>query len=419
MLDISTKKFSKLNITGVFSSDIAFSPDGNKIVFSKTPNDFEYYKWRVEEDLILEIYDLVNEETIMKLSNFDRGVTPIKWTSKGILATWQDKTNYRIGMVSENGAIVPIYDNPVSSMSSADITTNGENTVYINTEENKAAEVYINGVQITNESKIYENRLLSKKELISWKTSDGLIIEGVLSKPYNYEPDKKYPLLVVIHGGPTWASFPIHNMNKLYPIEQFVENGFIVLEPNYRGSSGYGNKFMSSNFRMLGIGDYEDVISGVDYLIEKGIADKEKAGVMGWSQGGYISAFCTTYSSRFKAVSVGAGISNWITYYVNTDITNFTRSYLGATPWDDPEIYAKTSPMTYINTACTPTLIQHGDSDTRVPAPNAHELFRALQDKGVESELVIYKKMSHSPQKPGLHKAIMEQNLEWFIKHVK
>lgn len=419
IFDIETKKARKLDIDGILSSDVVFSPEGSKIAFSKTPMSSEFYKWNVIDDLIMETYDLEKAKTIMKFSKHDRSITPICWTRKGILGIWQDRTSYKIGLFSDNGEILHIYNDDMSYIDSAAITEDGENIAYIRFEENRAEEVYFNNVQITNESKIYENKLLSIKELINWNTKDGLEIEGVLSKPYDFDPNRVYPLLVVIHGGPTWASFPFHNMNKLYPIEQFIEAGFIVLEPNYRGSSGYGNKFLTANFRMLGVGDYEDVISGVDMLIKKGIADRDKVGVMGWSQGGYISAFCSTYSNRFKAISVGAGISNWITYYVNTDITTFTRSYLGTTPWEDPEIYAKTSPMTYIKTACTPTLIQHGDRDNRVPVPNAFELYRALQDSKVESNLVIFKGMAHSPQKPGLHKAIMEQNLSWFMEHVK
>ena len=116
------------------------------------------------------------------------------------------------------------------------------------------------------------------------------------------------------------------------------------------------------------------------------MVDKDRVGAMGWSQGGYISAFITCYSDRFKAVSVGAGISDWMTYYVNTDIHPFTRQYLKATPWDDPEIYRKTSPITYVNRAQTPTLIQHGDQDKRVPPPNAFELYQALKDRGVPVE---------------------------------
>lgn len=417
-LDIATKKYTKLNIAGNFDSHIVFSLDGKKIAFAKTPRESEYYTWTVYEDMIFELYDLEKEQSLIKLSDFDRSVTPVKWTGKGILVTWQDRANYRMGIVSEQGEITPIYSDDNCYIVDADSTADGKTIAYIKIEPFKAFELYMNDQRVTHDSSIYENKLLSKKELLTWTTKDGLEIEGVLSKPQDYDVNKAYPLLVVVHGGPTWASFPIHNMNKLYPIEQFAEHGYLVLEPNYRGSSGYGNQFMTSNFRMLGIGDYEDVISGIDYLIENNIVDSKRVGIMGWSQGGYISAFCATFSNRFKAISVGAGISNWTTYYVNTDITTFTRSYLGATPWNDPEIYAKTSPMNYINTACTPTLIQHGDSDQRVPVPNAYELFRGLQDLNVESELVIFKGMGHSPQKPGIHRAIMEQNLEWFIKRV-
>ena len=160
------------------------------------------------------------------------------------------------------------------------------------------------------------------------------------------------------------------------------------------------------------------MISGVDFLIAQGYVDPEKVGIMGWSQGGYISAFCSTYSNRFKAISVGAGISNWVTHYVGTDAGFVTRAYLGDTPWNDKDIYQKTSPMNYINSAQTPTLIQHGDRDKRVPVSNAYELYRGLQDVGVETKLVILKNIAHSPYKPGMYRAIMKQNLTWFCHHL-
>jgi dipeptidyl aminopeptidase/acylaminoacyl peptidase len=156
----------------------------------------------------------------------------------------------------------------------------------------------------------------------------------------------------------------------------------------------------------------------VDFLIEQGFVNPEKMGAMGWSQGGYISAFLTTNTDRFKAISVGAGISNWMTYYVNTDIHPFTRQYLKATPWDDPEIYAKTSPMTNIKQARTPTLIQHGEFDRRVPIPNAYELFQGLQDVGVETELIVYKGFGHGISKPKERLAAMWHNWKWFAKYI-
>lgn len=346
ILDIETKSVTKLKVTAKLGSSVSFSPDGKKVAYLRAPRDKKYYETNVEENYVLEIYDLDKNKIINSFKEFDAGIIKFKWTSKGIFALWQDRTRILAGFILGNGETKLLCDDAICLILDTAITSDGENVAYIKIAENETCEFYLNERKITSDSKAYENKLLSRKELVTWETKDGLEIEGVLSLPQDFDTKKIYPLLVVIHGGPTWASFPVHNMIRNYPIEQFIEKGFIVLEPNYRGSSGYGNKFLTANYRMLGIGDYEDVISGVDMLIEKGIADRERIGVMGWSQGGYISAFCATYSNRFKAISVGAGISNWITYYVNTDITTFTREYLGNNPWKDKEIYEKTSPMT-------------------------------------------------------------------------
>ncbi len=199
---------------------------------------------------------------------------------------------------------------------------------------------------------------------------------------------------------------------------QWLARGALVLRPNYRGSAGYGEAFRSLNVRNLGVGDAWDVLSGVDHLIERGIVDVERMGAMGWSQGGYISAFLTTNTDRFQAISVGAGISDWMTYYVNTDIHPFTRQYLQTTPWDDPEIYALTSPITNVKQASTPTLIQHGEFDRRVPIPNAYQLYQGLQDQGVETRLIVYKGFGHGINKPRERLAALQHNWEWFARHV-
>ena len=237
-------------------------------------------------------------------------------------------------------------------------------------------------------------------------------------KPPGYAPDRAYPLMVVIHGGPTGTSRPQLAGGYVYPILDWLKKGAAVLMPNYRGSAGYGADFRALNVRNLGVGDAWDVLSGVEALVERGVADPDRVAAMGWSQGGYISAFLTTTSDSFRAISVGAGISNWMTYYVNTDIHGFTREYLKGTPWDDPEVYAKTSPMTYIEQAVTPTLIQHGEFDARVPTPNAYELYQGLQDVGVETRLIIYKGFGHGITKPRERLAAMWHNWEWFARHI-
>ena len=136
---------------------------------------------------------------------------------------------------------------------------------------------------------------------------------------------------------------------------------------------------------------------------------------MGWSNGGYVSAFCSTYSNRFKAASVGGGITNWSSHYVHTDIPYSIKMYLGSTPWEDPAIYSLVSPTNYLKSACTPTLIQHGEEDLRVPVTNAYELYRGLQEMNVHSKLVVFKEMAYSSNQPKVNATIMEQNLTWFL----
>jgi dipeptidyl aminopeptidase/acylaminoacyl peptidase len=262
---------------------------------------------------------------------------------------------------------------------------------------------------------------LGTSEVVHWTSRDGARIEGVLRKPAGWRAGGRRPLLVVIHGGPTGVSRPSRfAATYVYPIEHWLAKGALVLEPNYRGSAGYGAAFRALNVRNLGVGDAWDVVSGIESLARSGLVDSTRVGVMGWSQGGYISAFLATHESRrFRAISVGAGISDWMTYYVNTDITPFTRQYLKATPWDDPEIFAKTSPITTVREgASCPVLIQHGGADARVPTPDARELYRALLDVGVEARLTVFPGFGHGLGKPKALRAALEENRDWFDARV-
>ncbi len=419
ILDIKAGELKKLNIDKLLGGSVCFSPEGSKICYSASIRGKDYYQTHIQDNT-LEIYDINTGGRIQPLKDFDSTVIPLRWTAKGILIRWQHKTNYLIGLLCEDGTVEMLSETVNSFIMDASITRNGNHLAYNKAITNETFEIYLDDKKITNENSFFKGKIKSNREIISWKSSDGLEIEGVLSTPVDFDANKKYPLLVVIHGGPAWASFPIFSdcFNEKYPIEQFIEKGFIVLEPNYRGSSGYGNEFLKANYRKLGIANYDDVISGVDKLVDKGMADKDRVGVMGWSNGGYISAFCSTFSSRFKAVSVGGGITNWSSHYVNTDIPYFIRMYLGNSPWNDPEIYSKTSPMTYIKSACTPTLIQHGEKDARVPTPNAYELYQGLRDMEVDTELIIFKGMAYSSDQPGINVAIMKQNLMWFSHYI-
>ncbi len=398
-----------------------WSPDGTQIAYvTANSGKFFYYS----NSRIAAVPSTGGAPRVLTQS-FDEDPNLLRWAPEGIYFSALQKTTSHLFALDPNSETVKQIDLPGSEFSSQfSFSIDFKRLAYRGTGPNRFAEIYSSDllfpspIQLTQAGSQLAAFDTAKREVIHWKSGDGAVIEGILYKPTDFSPAKKYPLLVVIHGGPTGIDLPGITADRYYPIERFLAKGALVLRPNYRGSAGYGEKFRSLNVRNLGVGDYADVISGVDYLISQGFVDKDRVGSMGWSEGGYISAFITASSDRFKAVSVGAGISDWTTYYVNTDITPFAPQYLHATPWDDAEIYRKTSPISYITKARTPTLIQHGGADKRVPIANAFELRQALEDHGVPVKMVIYDGFGHPIDKPKQQRAVMEENENWFNHYI-
>jgi dipeptidyl aminopeptidase/acylaminoacyl peptidase len=420
LLDVSTKKIDTLvrNPTGDFFN--RWSPDGTAFVYGSSLSDSttNYFK-----NNRLFIFDLNTKTSREIAQDIDENKYVADWNKNGLFVFAFQKTKQKIFTIDPKTGKSKSIAIALDLIGGISFSKNTELVAVSGRHFDGLNEIYT-GVfnqplkKITSSSNQIAAWNTPVNEIISWKSIDGATIEGVLLKPKNYDAKKKYPLLVVIHGGPTGIDLPEPTPTYVYPIIQWVEKGAMILRVNYRGSAGYGEKFRSLNVRNLGVGDMWDVVSGVEYLKYKGMIDTSKIGAMGWSQGGYISAFLATNTNIFKAISVGAGISNWVTYYVNTDITPFTRQYLQATPWNDMDIYLKTSPMTNIKKASTPTLIQHGEFDKRVPIPNAYELYRGLQDNGVPSKLIVYKGFGHGINKPKERLAAIWHNWQWFNKYL-
>ncbi len=401
--------------------DPKWSPDGSEIAYV-TSDGAKYFFYTNRK---IAVVPSGGGKPRVLTASFDEDPGLLQWSAAGIYFSALQQTRSSLFLLDpKSGNIRPVAM-PGSEIAGAFTFAKDAKTIaFRGAGANKYAEIYVGNLsggapkQITHASDQLTSFNTARRELVQWKSGDGAMVEGVLVKPADFDPKKKYPLLVVIHGGPTGIDVPSITADRYYPVERFVAKGALVLRPNYRGSAGYGEKFRSLNVRNLGVGDYTDVISGVDSLIAQGFVDKDRVGSMGWSEGGYISAFITTSSDRFKAVSVGAGISDWMTYYANTDITPFAPQYLHATPWDDPEIYRKTSPISYLKTAKTPTLIQHGGADRRVPIANGFELRQALEDKGVPVKMVIYDGFGHPINKPKQQRAVMEENENWFGHYI-
>ena len=274
-------------------------------------------------------------------------------------------------------------------------------------------------VQLTNATAQVSDWSLGTREVIRWHASDGLEIEGVLWLPEDFDPTVSHPLMVVVHGGPRAVSRPTLVARTLYPVEQWLARGAVVLMPNYRGSAGYGPEFRTAHHRTLGPGDAGDVLAGVEHLIGQGYIDTERVAVMGWSYGGFISAWLTATTDRFAAISVGAGISDWATHYAWEPANITTKIFsFGVAPHEDPEEWDRASPMTHIAGASTPTLIQHVDGDPIVTVLNAYELYQALLDLGVEAKFVEYSGRGHGPSGLKALRGVLWHNLEWFGSHI-
>jgi len=412
-------------------SNPTFSPDGKQLAFSTAlASPYFYYTnghiATVDLDKVLAKTATTPADVKDLTAKFDEDPRLVDWGPDGIYFEALQKTSSHLFRLDPSTIQVTRITSPDAFIGEdASLTKDFKTVAVIAEDGSHMAELYVSPVdrfaprKLTDFTAQVRGWNLGTAEVVSWKSQDGATVEGILHKPADYDPSKKYPLLVMIHGGPTGISFPLLSPNDTYyPVQIFLSKGALVLQPNYRGSAGYGAAFRALNVRNLGVGDMWDVMSGVDSLIKKGIVDPAKLGSMGWSEGGYISAFLTTHTDRFKAISVGAGISDWMTYYVNTDITPFTRQYLHSTPWDDPAIYAKTSPITTIKQAKTPTLIQHGSVDKRVPVPDGFELYRGLQDQHVPSRLILYQGFGHPITKPKSNRAVMQSNLDWFSHYI-
>lgn len=260
---------------------------------------------------------------------------------------------------------------------------------------------------------------VGKTEVIRWTSIDGQEIEGLLSYPVNYQAGKRVPLLLVIHGGPAGVfTQSFIAAPSIYPIAAFTSQGYAVLRVNPRGSSGYGKKFRFANYKDWGGGDYKDLMTGVDRLIQDGIADPDRLGVMGWSYGGFMTSWVITQTRRFKAASIGAAVTNLMSFTGTADIPGFIPDYFGAQPWDNLDIYRAHSPMFHVKGVTTPSLIQHGESDIRVPISQGYEIYNALKAQGVPVRMLVLPRQPHGPNEPKMLLKVMQTNLEWFNKYL-
>jgi dipeptidyl aminopeptidase/acylaminoacyl peptidase len=414
-----------------------FSPDGKLVAFQSTGGRSD---WLAEEQL----YVVPSAGGAPRLVSGDYNRTPVRvaWSddSKSLFFEGAWNTTSQIFRVNADGTgfrNLSQFDGAIS-----DVAIQNGTAVFVRQSLATPPELYVSSIdaftprQLTHHNDALRNRELPETRVIRWKNpKDGLEIEGLLTLPPGYQKGTRYPLLTFAHGGPAsrFDQAFLGYLGYVYAPNVLATEGFAVLRPNPRGTGGYGEKFRAANRNDWGGLDWVDINAGIDKVIADGIADPKRLGMMGWSYGGFMTAWAQGHSDRLKAISIGAPVVDLLSFHGTTDIRAFIPSYFrgkenaqAATQTDDETLMAirrapmsldelrEHSPLWHLKPSPARILIQHGDADDRVPLSQGTMLYRTLQEMGVDVEMAIYPRSPHVPREPKQRIDVMRRNLEFF-----
>jgi len=417
VLDVASGNQRKVAETADPTQTARWSPDGRWIAYLSSAGLVVY-------QVNLFVVDS-NGGKPKKISNlFELNAGEPVWSPDGktIYFSSDDREAMKLFAADVTAGTVRGLTDSASLATLAEISANGKTAVGTWSDSTHPTEVFRSDLnfasleRITNQNAWLAEYALGATEVVRWKSSkDGLEIDGIVTKPVDWDGMHKVPFLVNPHGGPTGASLLTFN-----PTEQIMAaNGYLVLEPNFRGSTGRGEKFEAANKDDWGNGDFKDDMSGVQALVDKGWADPERLGAFGWSYGGYMTMWMDTQTDRFKAISPGAGLPDLYSMYSQTDIHRYlTVFYSAKAPWDNFQEYWDHSAMKFVGNVKTPTMILHGQADTRVPIPQSEEFYRALYEKHVPVEYVTYPRENHGFVEPRHIQDRWQRYLVFFGKYL-
>ena len=416
------------NNAEIGESGLSFSPDSRQVAFS-APDTLEAYSMANDRIYVRAISD--RGKPFRKIGNtFDGDVGVGFWAkdgntiyfNQGIKATNQivslDVRYNTVRPLTEEQASVSIDQDEKTGALLINYADGATPPTLFTVDAIADASTRTKWRQLTDPNPQVKGFQLGAQEEITWKSKDGTMVGGVLVKPVGYRAGQRYPLIVAIHGGP--ASADVLSFNGGYGSQVWAGAGYLVLRPNYRGSTNYGNKHQTDIVGNYMAPGFDDIMAGVDHLIAQGIADPDRMGALGWSAGGHWSNWILTHTDRFKAISTGAGTSNWISMYAQSDVQRNRQFYLGnKLPYDDFDAYWNQSPLKYIKNAKTPTMIHVVEGDPRVPSPQSVELHMALKQLGVPTELYMYPGNTHGIPDPRNQLVKSVSEMAWMDYYVR
>jgi dipeptidyl aminopeptidase/acylaminoacyl peptidase len=422
VIEIGSGAVRKVAVTAAAESDPHYSPDGRWIAFRRSD---EPVTWAFTNDVYVVPASGGNPRKLAETS--DRGPTIVGWNGNGsaVLVSETRGTVSRLLSVPRSGSAPTDVSPPDMMVGNATLNSGGTHVAFVSEAPDRPPEVFttpLSRFAAAQVSRVQDVAMdgIGRTEVVRWRSSDGFEIEGLLTFPLGYREGTRVPTLVIIHGGPTGVfTESFIGAATQYPVAVFAARGYAVLRPNPRGSSGYGREFRYANYGDWGGGDYRDIMSGVDALVQRGVADPDRLGIMGWSYGGFMTSWIVTQTNRFRAASIGAALPNLMSFSGTSDVPDFIPDYFGGDYWERKDQWEAHSPLFQVRNARTPSLIQHGEVDDRVPVSQAYEFYNALKRLGVPARLVIYPRTPHGIREPKLLRDAMDRNLEWFDRWLR
>lgn len=399
------------------------SPDGRRVAFVSTGD-------QIEPVGLGDIYLVeAGGGTPRKLADTpDRSANILGWTADGssVLFTESVRTERHVFALPTDGSAPRALTSGAGVVGSPSFSLDGRHLAFTFQTPDLPADVHVSPVTGFAPTRVSDMHAgvprpaMGRTELLTWRSADGRFeIDGLLTYPVDYEPGRRYPLVLNVHGGPAGVfSQGFTGGPDIYKTQVFAQQGYAMLRPNPRGSTGYGKDFRYANIKDWGFGDYEDLMAGVDHVLEMGVAHPDSLLLMGWSYGGYMTSFAVTRTDRFAAASMGAGLPNLISMTTTTDIGDYLVGHMGGEFWDDYETYERHSAMYRIANVTTPTQVIHGERDLRVPFTQGQEFYTALQRRGIPTEMLVLPRTPHGPQEPKLLMEVTPRILKWFDGHL-
>jgi dipeptidyl aminopeptidase/acylaminoacyl peptidase len=424
VVDVATAKVNSFAATHAAENSPIYSPDGKWItlIASDLP-----IRWAQSGRIV--IYPAAGGSPKVMALSYDGQPNIVGWTPDSLKimfteAKWTGTALYEADVTAGTVREVDFQNAAISAVNMTPIGS-GFALAMVVQKPDAPPEAFaltpgVRGLtQISHTNDEIAKMAVGKTEVIKWKSKDSREIEGLLTYPVGYQAGAKVPFILNVHGGPAGVFQQSYIGGRgVYPLATFAARGYAILRANPRGSSGYGTEFRRANIKDWGGMDYQDLMAGVDKVIEMGVADPNKLGVMGWSYGGYMTSWIVTQTKRFKAASAGAPVTNLMSFNGTADIPAFVPDYFGGQSWEIPEVYAKHSAMFNIKGVSTPTMVQQGDADVRVPISQGYEFYNALKQQGVPTRMIVLPRQPHGPTEPKMQLAAMQSNLEWFEKYL-